>query len=457
MRLYFLIISVLFSSLCSRAQNFKGCGTGLDSKPYGLYNDTVLNKLIVFGDFTKANGKLIRGIATWDGSDFDSLGTGDHTCNVGSKQVMIRYKNRLYVQFSGGYLHAYDYLTKQWQQIPERINGPVNDATVFNDELYLVGEFNSVGSLPARNVIKFDGSSFDTLPQPFFSYYLQAVEAYKGEIYIGGLFDPAPFQGVAKFNGAQWVSPSPGFSLKGNPTVWDFQLYNDKLFMCGNWSMLNDKFNPSCTAFDGNKWYHLGSLTFGGGIPAALSTFKVFNNKLYVFGGMDYVDSIRTENIGVWNDTVWCGVKMQENFGLQNVPVENYNNHWYFVGGETMYGDTTSYTLSSPQDTVNYLGIYIGNHAKLERSCFDKNEPISPEIPEGLYPNPTTKSVHFNFSSQFGDFCNLKVYNSLGQLLSSYQNMSSKAEIDLDIWPVGLYLFCFEGNGIRKNYKVLKE
>jgi hypothetical protein len=443
-----------------KSQNFIGCGLGLDTQPTGLYSDTILKKLVVFGNYSFAGGKPIRGMATWDGHDFDSLGSGNNRAVGNKREMTISYKNKLYAQFIDGYLHAYNYDTKQWQKISELFDGEIIDATILNDELYLVGDFKQVGAISVRNIIKFNGSDFDTLPKPLFSFYINAVHAFKNEIYIGGTFDALPFQGVAKFNGAEWVSASPNLILDGGPEITDFETYNGKLFMCGKWTHINGEYNPSCASWDGEKWNNLGGLTFNGGITGALSLLKVYKNKLYVIGGFEYADSVKTLGMAVWNDTIWCGVKPQVNFGIQNMPVENYNDQWYFVGGQTMYGDTLDYTLNSPVDTVNYLGVYVGNHGKLERDCYEKTitpPPPVPELPQGLYPNPANQLVNFNLSADLGSTCNLKVFNELGQLIFDFANVNSNSKLNTSALASGIYFFMFKSDSNRKTFKVVIE
>ncbi len=446
----------IFLAFNISAQNFIGCNKGLDSYVSGLYNDTILNKLIVFGSFNFADGKLVRGMATWDGQNFDSLGSGDKRAFGGHKEMMIRYKNKLYVQFQNLYLHCYDYNTKQWQQIPGVFGGLIWDAAILNDELYLVGDFDSVGTTKVKNIIKFNGQSYDTLAKrPLFSFNFFSVAAYKGEIYAGGIFDALPFQGLAKFNGIDWVSASPNLTMDGGPEVWDFEIYNEKLFMCGKWTNINGEYNPSFAAWDGQRWYNLGGLTFNGGITAAVSLLRIYKNKLYVFGGVDYADTVKTHNIAVWNDTIWCGVKMVNNTGIQNAAIENYRDQWYFRGSDTMSGDTIPVTGPGQEDTINYLGIYVGNNGKLERNCFDKPPKDIEEI-EGVYPNPTQDIINLNLSNYFGEKCNLKIINNLGQIISNYEHVDSHSKLSIENLSAGIYVFLFYNKESRKTFKIVK-
>lgn len=454
-RVLVFIHLIIYSSFYN-AQNFSSCKSGLNNYAWGLYNDTVLNKLIVFGSFNKADGKVVKGMATWDGQNFDSLGSGDKYPYGGKRESIIRYKNKLYVQFYDLYLYSFDYNTKIWTQIPGAFNAGIRDYTIFNDELIIVGDFTKVGSTTVNCIVKFNGSNYDTLPRPSFPDYLNAVEVYNNELYIGGLFNPSPVTAIAKFNGTNWVQVG-NATFAGNERVYDLTVYNNKLYVAGLWSTKNGEPFPSFTNWDGQNWGNIGFPRFSGGQPASLGYMKVYNNKLYVFGGLDEIltvsnETIVTESMAVWNDTIWCGVKPQINFGI--ISVENYKGSWYFTGAETMYGDTIPYTTTSKQDTVNYLGKYIGSNGKLERSCFDR---IPVEISHGVYPNPTNGIVNFSFEDVYGETCNLKIVNYLGQILCDYKGINSSSIIDITNYSSGVYLLIFYNETAKKTVKIIKQ
>jgi hypothetical protein len=455
-----IYIHILISKILI-AQNFLGCGTGLNNTAYGLYNDSTLNKLIVLGNFTIANGKLFKGIAIWDGQQFDSLGTGALPPLCYRKEPIINYKGKLYMQGGDYRLQSYDYNTKLWTQISGQFDNYIRDFTIFNNELIIVGDFFNVGSLSARNIVKFNGITFDTLPKLINTYRLYAVRSFNNELYVGGNFaGDTVFGATARFNGTKWLSMKNGLKGGAPPEVRSLEVYKEKLYIGGFWLTIDGKFNPSCIAWDGNNWIDLGTFIFQGGLPASITGFRIYKNKLYVFGGLDLIinkkkqnDTVKTYNMAVWNDTIWCGVKLKINSGAADVT--NYNNQWYFAGNQTIYGDSIPFTQTSKVDTINYLGKYIGNNGKLERNCFDKI-PVKLNS-DGIYPNPFVNEIKFNFKSTFAKRCNLRVVNSLGQVIKTFVNIDSNGLLNLVDLPQGVYLFIFENDTTRKLVKLLKE
>jgi hypothetical protein len=67
-------------------------------------------------------------------------------------------------------------------------NGEITDMVVHNDELWVIGHFDTVGTAtPAKNVAKWDGNQWHGGESEFNSF-LKTVESYNGELYLGGDF-----------------------------------------------------------------------------------------------------------------------------------------------------------------------------------------------------------------------------------------------------------------------------
>ena len=73
-----------------------------------------------------------------------------------------------------------------------------------------------------------------------------------------------------------------------------------------------------------------------------------------------------------------------------------------------------------------------------------------------IYPNPFTDSVVID-----GDFTNfeIKVYNSTGQLVADYSNVSAPLLLNLSMLPPGLHfiLVVSENHPLLGVYKMLKQ
>ena len=124
-----------------------------------LYSDSVTNKLYVAGQFDQVDGNYVRGIASWDGTAWSTMGDGLDSCGncgslVGATWSINRFNNELYV--GGDFRWAGDINAKHlarwngstWNYAPGgQPNSRVTDIQVLNNELYICGAFDSLANL----------------------------------------------------------------------------------------------------------------------------------------------------------------------------------------------------------------------------------------------------------------------------------------------------------------------
>lgn len=82
------------------AQHWQPLGMGTSDEIRCFYADTTNNKLYVGGSFKYAGGVFVRSIATWNGYNWDSLGSGQINCTVNSCYPVLSitgYNNEIYV------------------------------------------------------------------------------------------------------------------------------------------------------------------------------------------------------------------------------------------------------------------------------------------------------------------------------------------------------------------------
>ncbi len=143
--------------------------------------------IIISGEFDWADGKHISGVARWTGSTWDSLGTG-----------------------LGGYLTP----------APSNVMYP-HQMMVYQDTLYVVGNFVTAGGTTVNGVAKWDGIQWHAMDDGF-NQNVYAIAVYNSEIYAAGGFTKTgttTMRHIAKWNGSSWVSP--GFDVYTNATGFD--------------------------------------------------------------------------------------------------------------------------------------------------------------------------------------------------------------------------------------------
>lgn len=163
------------------------------------------------------------------------------------------------------------------------------------------------------------------------SNYLYAAGEYNE---IGGKH----MQGIARWNGVKWDSLSTGIDgltyMTGNTLplddVWAITTYNNKMYVCGQFSSLGNVKAAGLGTWNGSVWDSLSVPPLVSGLALA-----VINNKLYMGGAFATVAGIPCIGVAYWNDTNWSSLNFP-NFGAdyfqQVEAVCEYNGNIY-VGG----------------------------------------------------------------------------------------------------------------------------
>ena len=135
-------------------------------------------QLIACGEFDRVGNASISGIMAWNGATWESLGSG-LTGNLANTPP-IQFPHQLYV----------------WQ-----------------DELYVVGNFSSAGGVAAKGIAKWDGENWYPMSAGF-NGTVYSIVVFENELYAGGSFTMSgstEAKGIAKWNGSIWESPGFGF------------------------------------------------------------------------------------------------------------------------------------------------------------------------------------------------------------------------------------------------------
>lgn len=129
------------------------------------------------------------------------------------------------------------------------------------------------------------------------------------------------------------------------------------------------------------------------------------------------------------------------------------------TAGKTKIGQTPSgmyYISSQAKDStqVNYKGVYylmtIDSTAKISTNPSPTITATEQEWQNiNIYPNPTKDIVKFAIPPNTN--YNVNVYNNLGQLLMSINDVNVNREINLQGLPIGIYHFTFYETNLKKN------
>lgn len=218
-------------------------------------------KIIACGEFDRVGNKAISGIMQWDGSAWDSLGSGLSGNIAGTAPVM--------------YPH---------------------DMCHFGPDLVVAGNFQKAGGITVNGIARWDGTQWHNLGAGF-NGTVYGTCVFNGELYAGGDFTMSgstTLKCIAKWNGTSWVDP--GFRVYYNNTnfysfIHTLKVFNSKLYIAGGFDRVVEgstvHMGQGICAFNGTNVD-----TLGGGLPGKeVEAIAWFDGDLYAGGGTNNTNS----------------------------------------------------------------------------------------------------------------------------------------------------------------------
>jgi hypothetical protein len=375
--------------------------------------------LYVCGLFDSAGSKAVSNIAVWNSntgywSDFGSIING-----MVYKMAFIG--NRLYV--TGGFdtliaggdttmvknIACWD--GTQWNALGGGLNRPPNDIYVSGRSLYVVGDFDSVGTTPYKHIAIWNDSTqtwsgFGTNGP---TGEIITVCKIGNSVYFGGMYDSVytgssyiRCNNICKWNGSAWDS------LAGGVEDVDYGF--------ATWGTVDDMIT------DGSNLYVGGEFT---------KTIQ---------------DSLVCKNIAKWNGSSW------EIFGTGTdgtVKTIALKGDSVLIGGEFIEtGDTLAYNMGlwfpyqAPQPKLNGL------------------ENNNDELAIKIYPNPVNRETAIEFYNKEKGDLELSITDILGQGIKVIAEGNYSAGWHKVYWTTGsyasgTYILKLTGNGKSINTNIV--
>ena len=371
--------------------------------------------------------------------------------------------------------------------------GPFDDIVfsveIYNNELYACGWFSSINGQPISHLTKYNGSVW--LPVPGFISAINPgkLKVINNELYLcGGIINTTAgsFNGVAKFDGTNWS----GFSVPslGDPGTYvsDVALYNNELYIAGNFSLSNG--SQDFAYYHNNQWQRPGiGIT---GSMSAIEKLEIYKNKLYI-GGLIYKHEGNVGNMIVaWDGNVLASVGdgLKDNlnsYGAAQVhDMMVFHNKLYIAGTFNYAGNIFSCGLTvfdgnrfcsfnkTPQlsvglgaighyrdtiyvsgalkylnDSIYNIGKYIGNGLYDTCSVYYDVGVVDRETLMNwvnVFPNPAENIIYVSAPQNSVEGSSLEIVNCLGQILSI---MPLCTQIDISELPNGIYTLRIKRKG----------
>lgn len=443
----FLICLILSTLGFSQSGLFKSIGGGANSQANGFAYDSIANKLYLYGQFTRVNQNFpAKYRAIWNGSQWDSI----HHLLDDSTWAFQKIQNNIFC--FGSKLLKLNSGANTWSVVTRTTkNSTISFLSTFQNNLIIVGPYDSINGQPIKRIAKFDGVSFSGFDNtPFFSQITSAVE-FQGKLYIAGyLLVNAPcttLYRLAVWDGTCWQSVGNGIQ-GGMSGVGKLVVYKNNLYVSG--SFFKTDGNP------GNCLFRYDGTTFddlGGGFLAPseyISDMFVYKNKLIITGANNsYIPGTSTQSPNFFS---FDGSQFCTYFNYQST-----NNYFGRIG---TFNDTLIFAVPSKTvgvDTVNYIAKYIGS---LDNPLLCSNV-VGVEQHENLNfnviisPNPLINKLHLQFDDY--EMKTIIIVNILGQIVEQAEGSLFDKEFDLSSLNSGVYFLSIRCNNRKRDFKVIKQ
>ncbi len=262
-------------------------------------------------------------IAKWDGTGWDSLGTGVYNTN-GFSEVFALAVSGSNVYMGGNFTTVDDVPANSiarwdgtaWHPLGAGIRGQysqtVRALAATGSTVYAAGSFTTAGDVATTNVAKWDGSAWSSMNIKLGgSGTIYAMALFNGDIYVGGSFSTADTKrvnSVAKWGGSGWDAVGTGVVVGVTgafSTVYAMEAMEDALYVAGSFTAAGGAPARNIAAWDGTDWRAPGTTGVAGANAKAL---WVEGTNLYVGGSFTNAGGVAVENIARWNKSGWSAL-----------------------------------------------------------------------------------------------------------------------------------------------------
>lgn len=385
------------------------------------------NELIAAGNTINVNANDTH-IAAWDGTQWRTLGRGIRAMNKVSIDDMLVFNNELYVvgKFdSAGNVAAKSIARwdgEEWHDVGGGSNYGIRNIAEFNGELYVSGNFDTIGGVAASHIARWDGTNWHPLAEGVNpGAAIWHIYPYQHQLYVLGAIETAGnimCEGIARWNGTTWDSLPKGYNYHKRMIEW-----NGKLLMGEGWIFRQ---GYEIIQFDGNGWERF---SMQDAINSVIVTFFVFKGELLY--STYTTNSTQPSTVHKW-DTI---TKQWSKFGTGITGKNPSVNTLCEYKGELYCGGDFSKKNGANH---NYIARYalstgLNNHSTNKMSFT-------------AYPNPANEQLTINISSANKMSYSISITDVLGKVVyTSAPNNQTPYNINTQTFTPGIY-FCTLSN-----------
>jgi len=328
-------------------------GPGVDGRVLSL--STAAGQLVAGGEFRRAGNLSVNGIVSWRNGEWRALAEGMSGGTPTSVWALAESQGDIVAggMFTTagtapvGAVARWDTLRSAWSGLGDTaftgqngVNGNVFALAVRNNELFIAGDFDRVGSVRAPRIARYDRSSQTwsavgggiTSPA---SFVRSMSVAANGDLYVSGIFTEAggvSAVGIARWDGTTWSSVGGGVAGP-TPYVFATSVSGDTLLAGGAFESAGGVTSPRVARFDITRgtWHSVGGGITGDTTYSFVSSVVSSGASVYVGGIFHRAGGQEVNFVAQYDGTTW-----KEMAGGVNGPVSVMiaDGAGILVGGE---------------------------------------------------------------------------------------------------------------------------
>ncbi|HEX9991192.1 MAG TPA: S-layer homology domain-containing protein [Chloroflexia bacterium] len=280
---------------------------------------TIGSDIYVGGIFTTAGEVTANGVARWDGSQWSPLGSGlAYDTYLGSATDMAVAGGNLYV--AGSFNHAGGVEANrvarwdgsQWHSLGEGPNNGIPDDSAYalaadGNNIYVGGSFLMAGSVPARNIARWDGTQWFPLGTGTNDGPVRAIAVNGSDVYAGGNFSTAgsaAAENIARWDGTEWHALGDGVSSAGIADVFAITPDGADIYVGGDFTIAGQVSASRIAKWSGTEWIPIGNGP-GDGVHSRVNAIALRNDEVFVGGIFTRTGEIEVGRIAKWDGAQW--------------------------------------------------------------------------------------------------------------------------------------------------------
>ncbi len=299
-----------------------------------VFDDGAGADLYVGGFFQNAGGAPASRMARWDGSTWSALGAG---VDNGVATLAVYDDGGGAELYAGGYFNnaggssasrIAKWTGSAWTTVLTGANGSVFALDVYDDgagggpQLYVGGQFTSIGGTTASKIARWNGTAFSTLGTGV-NNNVETMLVYDDGVdevlVVGGAFTTAGGAGAVRI--ASWDGTWSALGSGLNANVYGLAAYDDgsgsghALYAAGFFTTAGGGAAARVARWNGTSWTALqDAITMLDGFDDAAYAAAVYDDgggagpRLFVGGELRRAGGRVANGIGVWNGSEWSGV-----------------------------------------------------------------------------------------------------------------------------------------------------